>query len=308
MNCKHCGEKVAAFSRYCESCGAECLPFAGWIKHYWAKFLALLKKRVWLTAVVVGVLLVAIGVGVWVSIANRIDVTDYIITAADGYSGSGTISVSIDYDALGERVLGKMPSQDTAKGYEKYKEYMDDLNELKSALSVSADRTAKLNNGDFYIVTVNILKPEVFEKHGVKLKKESYKKTLQVGKDTNVLEKPVEIDIFNYIDAGFVGRNGSGSVEIDLVKQPDTLTLPSGRQIEVYLQYQQSWRENYLMMVIDSGENYVYLNLNYSNNSDLRNGDVVKISLNENETQKLNEYGIKVIFREREYQVTGLTD
>ena len=55
---------MPSFSSYCENCDAKGPSFIEWLKFYGKSFIALLKKRIWLTVIITGVFVLAIALGI----------------------------------------------------------------------------------------------------------------------------------------------------------------------------------------------------------------------------------------------------
>lgn len=306
MNCKNCGEKVKAFSCYCENCGTKAPPFQGWLKYYWSTTCAFLKKRVWFAAVLAGLVVIAIGLGVWGSLANNLDATDFIITRTYGFNEKGSIYVDVDYEALCEKVLGERPQSDGAKGYEKYVEYRAHMDQIKEAISVSADKTTNLKNGDFYIVTIKILDQEIFKKLGFEVK-EKYSKVLQIGKDSPEFDTPIEVNLFDFLNVNFKGDNYFGSVNITQPKTAEILTFASGKIAYMYVDYSESsWYGNFIYVRFPETETVISIELDISPSYGLKNGDTVELSLEGNEVYLLLENGVEIKQLQRTYTVSGL--
>ena len=307
MKCSKCGEKLALFSCYCENCGAQGPTTKTWWKFIGTTATAFLKKRVWLTITLACLILLLVGVGVWQGIAHSIDLTDYIVAEASGFDGSGSIRVDIDYDALCEKVLGKVPDSSTAKGYEKHKTYMEQKESLVWSLSVSADRTSDLKNGDFYTVTVRILDSELFEELGYTLKEESYQKTFQVGKDCNALDAPVKFNLFDYIRINFSGTDTNGYVVCSDETQIASLSFASGNTVEAEIECHESWFGGYSCYVFFPETNdRVEVQLNIDKTSSLSNGDMITVTLDETDIKELNQLGVVPDCTMQTYHVSGL--
>lgn len=311
MTCKNCNAKLPMFSCYCENCGERGASFVEWMKFYWLSFVALLKKRIWLTIAIVGMLVSIIGIGTFLNIPKSIDVTDYIITETSGFNENGSIYVRMDYEALGEELFGKMPESETAEDYEKYVDYILQLEKLQDTLRVRADKTTNLKNGDFYIVTVDILDSEFYEEYGVKFKEESYRKTLQIGKDSDAFDSLVEINIFDYLDISFIGTNGYGRLNISEEEKKETIVFNSGNKTEIIVQYGDIWYNHTVILNIGIDEStiaVINLALDVTKDSYLSNGDSIEVSFDENKLRSLAEYGLLVETKSQTYKVNGLTD
>ncbi len=308
MNCKKCQAKLPSFSSYCENCGTKCPSFAKWLKYYGASLLALLKKRIWLTAIIAGVLVITIGLSIFLSLSNNIDPSDYIIAEVNGFSENGSVAVHIDYESLAEKVLGKKPEPDTAKKYEKYVEYMAEFERLKSTLEVKTDKTQGLKNGDFFIATVTVVDTTFFEEHGFELKEESYTKPLQIGKDTAALDEPAEVDLFKYVEVSFAGDNNRGWLNISNKNKTDTIIFASGNEMEITAKCEYTWGEYHLLIHFPEYEISVSLDFEVSESNALQNGDAIVITFDEDKFQLLSKYGITVKEYAHTYIVEGLAE
>lgn len=306
MNCKQCNEKLALFSSYCENCSAKGPSFGEWWQFIGASSLAFLKKRIWLTATLIGILILSIGGGILWSALSQIDPSDYVVTYTSGFDNNGYIQVGIDYDALCEKVIGPKPDKETKKGYEQYSAYMEKAETLQSTLRVAADRTAGLKNGDYYIVTVQVLDPTPYEDLGVKLKKEVYQKTLQIGENSTNFDTPVEVDLFEYIDTSFNGTNGSGYFVLSDENKETSLRYPSGYTVTLRTRCYETWGGYRLQLEIKETYENFFVDISSNKNSGLNNGDTLVLMLDESSLDALLSTGIKAITSSKTYQVTGL--
>lgn len=308
MNCKNCHSKLPSFSAYCENCGVKGPSFDIRIRFYWKSLVALLKKHIWLTVMVACMLVVTVGLSIFLNVSNKIDLTDYIVTEVNGYNENGSIKVSINYDALGEKLFGKKPTPDTAKGYEEYAEYIAKLEKFNSILFVSSDKSTGLKNGDFYLATVTVSDSSLFKEYGFKIKEDSCRKVFQIGKNTAFLDAPVEINIFDYLDVSFSGTNGYGSLNISNEVKTETISFASGKQTEITIQYEEYWYNSALIIRFKDTNAMVSLALNGINSSYLSNGDSVELSLDEDQLKELGEYGLSAKTKSHIYQVSGLIE
>lgn len=306
MNCTQCNEKLSLFSSYCENCGEKGPSFKEWWQFIRTTCLALLKKRIWLTATVIGILVLSIGGGILWSTLSQIDPTDYVVTRASGFDNNGRIQVGIDYDALCEKIIGPKPDQTSKKGYEKYSSYVEKVETLQSTLRVTADRTTGLKNGDYYIVTVQVLDPTPYENLGVKLKKEVYQKTLQIGEDSITFDLPVEIDLFDYIDISFNGTNGSGYFVLSDESKETTLRYPSGYTTTLRTRCYETWSGYRLQLENKETYETFFVDITSNKNSGLNNGDTLTLMFDEANLETLLGAGVKVTTLSKTYQVTGL--
>ena len=305
MECKNCGEKVAVFSRYCENCGEKALTTSAWWLYMGKSALSTIKKKLWLVAVIALIVVALIGIGIWRNAASIVDPTDYVITTVSGFDGNGNISVEMDFDALLERVLGSMPSDDTPKGHEDKVKYLEDTETIKNALSVQVDRSMGLKNGDYYQVTISILDPKAFDKHKVDLKNSVYQKTLQIGTNSAPFDKAIDVDLFEYINIGFNGTDGNGYVVLPDTARNDELTLGSGRTLRVLAQCYESW-SGYVLMFDIADEFGVSIPLYIREKNGLTNGEMITVTLDEEKAKQLEDHGIRVTVLTKEYQVSGL--
>lgn len=308
MNCRRCDSHLPVGARFCENCGEIGPTPAEWRSYVVRTLLALLKKRPWLTITVVGVLILAIGFGFFIKTSRTIDITDYVLTQTSGFNETGNIVVSMDYEALCEKLFGGIPSPDSKKDYEKYVSFTSQIQELKNDVIVYADRNNNLKNGDFYLVTVKILDSDIFTNHGFELDETEYHKTLQIGKDCPEFEPLLEIDLFEYIESTIVGENGSGSLQISSRKKDEALVFPSGKQIKLSIVYERTWDEHYLVIYQDEPYISTTVNLHISEQSNLSNGDMVEVKIDGEDARNLAKYGIQVKTHSLVYQVSGLTN
>ncbi len=306
MNCKRCNEKLALFSSYCENCSEKGPSFGEWWQFIGASALTFLKKRIWLVVVVIGVLVLSIGGGILWSALSQIDPTDYVVTYASGFDNNGYIQVEVDYDALCEKILGPKPDKSSKKSYEKYSDYIEKAAMLQSTLRVTADRTTGLKNGDYYIVTVQVLDPTPYEDLGARLKKEVYQKTFQVGEDSIAFDTPVEVDLFDYIEVSFNGDNGNGYFVLSDEPKKTTLRYDSGNTITLHMNCYETWSGYRLCVEIRETYDSIYIDIESNKQSGLNNGDTVMLTLDETDLAVLLSVGVRASTSAKTYQVTGL--
>lgn len=169
-HCENCGAKYEQGSVFCEKCGAKLPSGAKRTQNFCKAAINFCKRNKVLVLIAGGLLsvlaLIALIFIVVLCIPNRIDFTDYIITAVNGYSGYGELSATLDYDALTEKILGDAPDPDKKESYDDYLEYIQDVSTLKSSLYVHVEQTNALENGDFVLITVHVSNVEYFEEQG----------------------------------------------------------------------------------------------------------------------------------------------
>ena len=308
MNCKRCNEKLALFSNYCENCSEKAPSVKEWWQFIGASFIAFLKKRVWLTVAVVGVLVFSIGFSILWGAITEFDPTDYIITHTTGYDQNGYLSFEIDYPALCEKVLGREPNPETKRGYEKHAEYLKKAETLENTLRVTADRTSGLKNGDYFIITVSISDTELYKSYGINCKDDIYSKTLKVGKDCDPFDTPIAINLFDYIDVSFSGENGNGQFVINNETKETVLNYASGNTVTMNTQCYKSWGEYNMYVSLKEIGDGVLISVNVSQDSDLTNGEMIMLILNESDLVDLSRLGINVTESQNTYTVSGLTE
>ena len=306
MNCKHCGEKIAVFSRYCENCGQEAYSFLEWMKIIFTPVYLFFKKRLWLTITLGIVLVTALVLGIIFGSPKYLDPTDYIITQATGYNGSGEIHASIDYEELCEDILGKAPDVTTKKGYEKNETYQYNVSRIKSSILISVDRSAELSNGDFYIATAKVINNSLYEEFGYTLKSNEYKTTLQVGEDTEKLDDPVSLDLFEAIKIKISGNNGSGSLSLSSEIVNRTINFASGKTVNISISCSKTWSGYAIMVAFPEDNDSYYVNVSPDKTYDLKNGDTVKLKLDTSNAKQLKNRGIEVTALEKTLTVSGL--
>ena len=309
MNCKNCGEKLSAFSAYCEKCGQKAFSTKEWLAYYGNLLLSFLKKRLWLSiSVAVAIVLVVVG-GIILNTSKQLNPMDYVVVDTRGYSGAGRLSLSIDTQSLADKLLGPVPDKTTAKGYEQHAEYTKQLKRLEQALFVSSDVYGGLSNDDFFIVTVTITDAELFKELGAKLKDTVYTKTLQIGKDCDSFEVPVEFNIFDHIAVEFNGDNGNGYVVIsdDKIYAPITFNPERTTQLEI-LCYENWFGGGYTCSIyFEDTRSSASITLSLENASKLSNGSTATISISESDIKTLVEQGVLITPSSKTYQVTGLS-
>lgn len=309
-HCENCGAKFEQGSVFCEQCGAKLPTGVKRTQNFCKAAIDFCKRNKVLVLIAGGLLSVFVFIAlifiVVLCIPNRIDFTDYIITSVDGYSGYGEFSATLDYDALAEKVLGDMPDPDKKESYDDYLEYIQDVNTLKNSLYIRVEKSDTLKNGDFVIVTVHISNAEYFEDQGYDISEDKQSVTLEIGEDTDALEEPIIIDIFEKVQILFTGTNGSGRASVGTDEITFTATNSEGEEIVITAQFTSPlWGYDCFEFRKSGSDNYVSANVDISSDSGLSNGDVITITIVDNPTLA-QMFGIRLSSYEKEYTVSGL--
>lgn len=301
MICKHCGAMVSELDISCPECGADVNDEIVLHNKIKAKPIVLradtaqdvviyVKKRfALLSGAVIAVLLALIIIlATLISILNRTDLTQYIMFAAEGFNGRGTVTYSIDREALAEKIFGT-PIEELEE---------DDAKVCRMLLNLLSDRITvdgnvqNVSNGD--VITVNIDDLEfISEETGIK-----FKKNTETEYTVNGLSEATAVPLSDLLMATFVGYDGAGCVELSF-KEINSLPFSlSGGEECIYI-------DN------DGWSSSAYYELDTSGNEGaLSNGDSFIVSIADNpETEEylLNNYGIYLNTEESAFfEVSGL--
>ena len=312
MKCEHCDKNIDMDSGYCTHCGQKVETFqrrvatkAGTV---FDRSVNLCKKKKWLLPVTLGVIVALIVVSVISNYEKNLDFTDYVSFELSGCDGFGTLDVKIDYDKLAEDVLGKSPDPEIKKEYEKYVDYTKNKQELKQLFSVQADKSKELKNGDFILVTIYVENSDIFEENKIAFPSQKYTKTFEIGTDTEKLTELTEINLFEYITIEFSGQNGDGYATISNKEFDINIISNDDEQYTLTCRYNEPryGEPNIEIRSSKTSEKYWMIKTSLENNSNLSNGDTVKIFFTYSEITFAEELGVKISTIEKEYTVSGL--
>lgn len=313
MKCEHCGKLISISSCYCEHCGKPVKSIFTRIKdsvfNIFAWSITLCKKKKWLLPATLGVVAVVIAGSVILNRDKSLDFTEYVSFAASGYDGFGTLEASIDYDALAEAILGKAPDGESKAEYERFIEYNENKEELIGSVAVDVDRDTELQNGDFFLATVTVKDSELFEDNKISVKG-SYTATFEIGVDTELLTKLTEVNLIDHVDVTFSGKNGNGTASIVHKKISIEKKPLEGEPYKLTFSYNKPlWGEpNFEVSSTRASDKFVMIKVFIENDSNLSNGDTVKVVLEPSEIGLAEYLGIKLTSLEREYTVSGLEE
>ncbi len=314
MKCEHCEKPISFLSNYCEHCGKPVKSagtrISNTTKTIFTKTVDLCKKKKWILPAVLGIVVVLIAVSVITNHEKTLDFTDYVSFEVSGYDGYGTLDIEINYDELAEDVLGKIPNSESKKEYEKYTKYINDKDTLKYLVSARVDKTQELKNGDFFLVTVNVEDSDIFAKHKIAIKEDNYTKTFEIGTDTEKLTGITEINLFETMPIEFSGVNGYGNANISNEEFTVNVEPAEGDAYTLnFAYYSSGWSGAYFAVSSSSNENYeerIYVS--FENDSNLSNGDTVKVSLEYSEETLVEAFGVKLVETEKEIAASNLTE
>lgn len=286
MICKHCGATIPELALSCPECGADVNDEMLLQNKIKMKPIILradtaqdvvfyVKKRF---AIISGIGLVAllaliIGLSTLISFLNRADLTQYISFTAEGFDGRGTVTYSIDGEALANKIFGK--SRDELED--------DDAKTCRTLINLLQERITiegnawNASNGDVITVSINDLE-YISEETGIK-----FKKNTTVEYTVNKLKEATSVSISDLLEAAFVGYDGAGCVELSF-KDSDSLPFTlSGEENRIYID-DSGWYSSTYYEFDTSG-----------NEGALSNGDsfIVNVANNpETEEYLLDNYGM----------------
>lgn len=146
---------------------------------------------------VIGIVVVAVVIALFVINANRFKLKDYVKVKYTGTNGYATAEFEVDKDALYKRLAGDSPDADT--------EYY--INKLIDSIVLTTEKV-DISNGD--TIVVNVEYDEKFEASaGVKLGKKSYKmKASGIGKG-------IQVELFDKVEVVFKGVSPDAYVVVN---------------------------------------------------------------------------------------------
>lgn len=201
--CAQCGTKLDDDAVFCPDCGArqpgmkDVAPIAASIPKE-SKNNKGNGKGIAILVIIFALIIAAIVYFKVVPAINSkrsIDLTDYILTPEyDGFDGEGTIkdgTLGLDYDALQEAV-------DTRRGKNAENNPVDVRNFY---ISISADKTDSLQNGDKITVSLDYNAEHIEESYGLTFDIEGKKKTFTVSD----LSEYKKVNAFDGLSLNFTG-------------------------------------------------------------------------------------------------------
>lgn len=245
MFCEKCGTQLEDGTLFCTNCGAkqdvpEVAPAftpeatAAAPQQTYAQPVApaapkkpsfFSKIPVW-GYIVAGVVLIALIVGgiflgKYISDKKHtVDVADYITVEFEGYDTVGYATVELDeefweavYDKASFKDKSRYEKEDFFSSYFTEAEYMED--EIGNWFSYSMDNATGLKNGDEVKIEYKVKTEKIKKKYGVIIKAEDQKFTV------DGLEECETFDPFDEIEVKFSGVDGSGTADIEIVKERD---------------------------------------------------------------------------------------
>lgn len=310
MNCEHCGKSINPISRYCEYCGLPTDPFYVRSKNELLNRIRTVKrfskKNKWFLPMCL-VLVLLITVSIVLDLYKKpVDFMDFVVIDVEGYDGSGSLDVSIDYNKFAEAVLGKAP--DSTKDIDKYEEYIKYRNLLKDLISVKVDRNNNLSNGENIVVTVTVEHAAIFDVRKIAISQDGkYTKTIEIGVDTQPLMELVAINPLDYIKMEFTGSNRYGNADISFDEFEIDVTSSNGEQYTLTFAYHTSWGTPYFEVHSSSiTYEYAVIYVEISKDYGLSNGDMITLTLIPDNEQLSEYFGVTIVTTEKTYIVTGL--
>lgn len=298
MYCVNCGKQIPDGSKFCPFCGADqetegtetveqpasSSPQGGGLKNVGAApapqppkepFLKSIidkygKTKVFAAVGVIAAVIILVIVGV--SAPKTIDLDQYLTVDYSGYDGYGVADYDFDTDTFLNENASKMKLKGSGAGnITSTRSVLEDV--LAFYTDVSLDKSKDLSNGDKITVkwVVNAQQLEAVEnQYHVKFKYKDREVTVAN------LQEVDKVDVFSSMVVDFSGISGNGTAEID------ASTLP------------QEFSSYYFTVDPSRG---------------LSNGDVVTVSVNENNIQEMAEsFGKVPESSSKEFTVSGLEE
>lgn len=156
--------------------------------------------------------LVAVIVVIIVVVNNgkTINLNDYLTIEAEGYDGYGTVTATIDWDAIETKYGDKLEFEIPV--VEEYSDLFSGIvtpvDLLQTGVSVELEQYDDLSNGDVVAYTWDVDEEEISEYINCKLKFEDSEYTVEG------LEEITGFDAFEGVEVSFTGLNGEGYAEI----------------------------------------------------------------------------------------------
>lgn len=289
MFCVHCGAQQEDGAKFCTSCGkpldteapqaapqpqegpvaVEAPPAPKQVNPLVAKLKALPK---WVYAAVVGgIAVIVAAILIVVNITSTINLNDFVTIEVEGYSGYGTASISIDWEAMeakyGDKVKFSKEAKEEMGAPGGFLDGVSAFDGLRGSIYVSLDTDEDLSNGDEIHYTWDI-DDELFKYVSCKLKYTEGTYTVEG------LEEAQTFDPFADLTVTFEGISTNGQLNINY----------SGQELSPY----------------DFSSDTAY---------GLANGDTVTITLDEYMVEYcLEELGMLPSVTEKTYTVEGLSE
>ena len=132
---------------------------------------------------------------------------------------------------------------------------------------------------------------------------------MQIGKDCESFETPVEFNLLDHIFVEFHGENGNGYVVVsdDKIYAPITFNPERTTQLEI-LCYENRFGGSYTCSIyFEDTRSSASITLSLENATKLSNGSSATISISESDIKTLTEQGVLITPTSKTYQVTGLS-
>lgn len=224
MYCKHCGEKLAEGSTFCENCGTSVIT--GKRK---PSSVIRRKGKLWL---VLGIIAFCAVVGISMLadyLKMCVDPTEYVSLSMSGLSGKGALEIQFDEHKLLENKITGVSPQDR-QWNDSYLENRDPLRTFSKMLFGEEDEEVSIldpifnlyadqdeyrfdtyKNGDTVELTI-LVNQDLLETYGFHTLKKEYHLSYVIGEDIPLLPEPSYIDIFEILDLQIMGDNGNGRI------------------------------------------------------------------------------------------------
>lgn len=323
MFCEKCGAVISDGSRFCEKCGAPvaqtqlvAAPIAPSAAPK-AKIdvVKLVKENKKIAIISTAVLLVVVIGLIFILQPATIDPADYLKITFSGYNGEGKLNIKFDPEyELCYKLLDITPEQLEQLTSQQQSAYATKFANIVEAFDMTLTGDGidynKMSNGDKIYIRITVDR-DALKSYDYKFKKDVYEIELEVGKDTDPIAEPLVIDLFDILDITATGFEGYGELNnsaIDKTIRPDT---PIGDVAAVRLytstDYERDWY-SYINVTLLGKDNSTVssatLYLYTDNDGNLKNGDTVKITVDEVST--LTRNGILLKETEYNYAVSGL--
>ncbi|MBQ6947908.1 MAG: zinc ribbon domain-containing protein [Clostridia bacterium] len=238
--------------------------------------------------------------------ATKVDVTQYIDFKISGYDGYGVATCELDTDALERAALGEYPTGNDSKVRAKQIEYKEDAAVLKSAVTLVFDKRQGLSVGDELTAEVKVNRA-VEKELNIVFSTNLTKKYTVTDKD---LGGSVKIDVLaEFFGMEFEGFDGQAVAKIVTAEreEPYVFTVQDGTEYTVEPVVETGTGKLMLKLRSDGqAVEAITLDVALSASEKIKNGDEVTLTLAENSTEKLMNYGLELAGRELSVKVEGL--
>ena len=287
MKCIKCGTENKEDAKYCVNCGEELNKENKTLTNNKPN-----KKTIYLATVFVALIAIVAGTLFFLNQKPTINFNDYLVVETSGYDGYGTISASIDWEKIAQDYNGKIEYDENeidelTSNYGYIGLYsasalksIDPSEAIQGIVTLSTDKNSNLSNND--VVTIS------FNESNIELAKKIVKCNFKYSDTTYTvtnLEDVQQLDIFANFKDEFINYEGPTSLTSASIDQKETdgYVLVNENGLTVTAKgYYYNTNKLYIQAYKD-GINIANTSLSLDKTSDLSNGDVLTLGIEDPE-------------------------